>query len=460
QTANPVITKPKAGDTSVSGTAEPGAKVVVELPDGTTKETTADADGNWKVVFAKPLAEGDTVGATATKQGKDPSNKVITTVGSAQLGQTTNPRITKPKAGDTSVSGTAEPGAKVVVELSDGTTKETTADADGNWKVVFAKPLEEGQEVGATATKDGKDPSNKVITTVGPAPEAEQTANPTINKPVAGDTSVSGTAEPGAKVVVTLPDGTTKETTADADGNWKVSIDKPLEEGDTVGVTATTADKDPSDKVTITVGPKDPIQTVDPTQPQQKDPTQPEATDPLQTQPTEPSAPDKVIPVGSDIDSPIPENYIRMYFDPMDVGWLQYNPTFDTGITIAFDVLKDITWSDALTNGLMVPTATHVDPAYTFDKWSLAMSGGTVINNTTHRYYYFTASYKPVEPVAKVTTTPTVTTTPAGTATPAKDGISPVVRTGESGSPLMIAIAFILLGAILVITRRKVKYDK
>ena len=462
QTANPVITKPKVGDTSVSGTAEPGAKVVVELPDGTTKETTADADGNWKVVFAKPLAEGDTVGATATKQGKDPSNKVITTVGSAPLGQTTNPRIIKPKAGDTSVSGTAEPGATVVVTLPDGTTKEITADANGNWKVVFAKPLEEGQEVGVTATKEGKDSSNKVITTVGPADPApvEQTANPTINKPVAGDTSVSGTAEPGAKVVVELPDGTTKETIADADGKWTVASNQPLAEGQVIVVTATTDGKAPSDKVITTVGPKDPTQTVDPTDPTQTDhtdPTQPKPTDPTQPEPKDPGTLGKVIPVGSDIDSPIPENYIRLYFDPTGNGWLKYNPTFDTGTVIAFDALKNITWADALANGLIVPTATHNDPALTFDKWSLTMSGDTVINNTTHRYYYFVASYKPVKPTTKVTTTPAGTT---DLTTPTKDGISPVVRTGESTSYIMIAIVFILLGAILMITRRKVKQDK
>ena len=459
QTANPVITKPKAGDTSVSGTAEPGATVVVTLPDGTTRKTVADADGNWKVVFAKPLEEGQKVGAIVTANNKDPSNTVITTVGSAQLGQTTNPRITKPKAGDTSVSGTAEPGATVVVTLPDGTTKEITADANGNWKVVFAKPLEEGQEVGVIATKEGKDSSNKVITTVGPADPApvEQTANPTINKPVAGDTSVSGTAEPGAKVVVELPDGTTKETIADADGKWTVASNQPLAEGQVIVVTATTDGKAPSDKVITTVGPKDPTQTVDPTDPTQTDhtdPTQPKPTDPTQPEPKDPGTLGKVIPVGSDIDSPIPENYIRLYFDPTGNGWLKYNPTFDTGTVIAFDALKNITWADALANGLIVPTATHNDPALTFDKWSLTMSEDTVIDNTTYRYYYFVAAYKPVESTEK-------DTTPAGTTVPAKDGTNPpVVKTGESTMSVIAMLILISLGVVLIIVRRKIRQDR
>ena len=370
---------------------------------------------------------------------------MITTVGPAPapVEQTANPVITKPKADDTSVSGTAEPGATVTVTLPDGTTRKTVADADGNWKVVFAEPLEVGQEVGVTATANNKEPSNKVVTTVGPAP-VKQTANPIIIKPKAGDTIIKGTAEPGAKVVVELPDGTTKETQADADGNWSVTTNKSLAEDQKVSVTATTDGKDPSNKVVTTVKPKTPSET--------EDPTEQESTDSTQlgvTQPTDLGTLDKVIPVGSDINSPIPKNYIRVYFDPMDVGWLKYNPTFDTGTAIAFDVLKNITWADALANGLMVPTATHVDPSYTFDKWSLAMTKDTVINNTTHRYYYFIASYKPVEPMAKVGTTPASTT-------PTKHDTNPVVRTGESTMGVIVMIILILLGAVFVIVRRKI----
>jgi Rib/alpha/Esp surface antigen-like repeat protein len=188
------------------------------------------------------------------------------------------------------------------------------------------------------------------------------------------------------------------------------------------------------------------------TEPAETEPTEPEPTEP---EPTETSALVKVIPVGADIDSPIPDNYIRVYFDPTGAGWLKYNPTFDTGTVIAFDALKDITWADALANGLIVPTATHVDPSYTFDKWSLEMSGDTVINNTAERYYYFVASYKPAETTVKVTTTPADTTIP-----PAQGATNPVVQTGESSMGTIFMTVLILLGVMLVITRRKLKQDK
>ncbi|HFU4006957.1 TPA: Ig-like domain-containing protein, partial [Streptococcus suis] len=51
------------------------------------------------------------------------------------------------------------------------------------------------------------------------APEA-----PVVNAPKAGDTTVTGTAEPGATVTVTFPDGSTATTTADENGNYTVDV--------------------------------------------------------------------------------------------------------------------------------------------------------------------------------------------------------------------------------------------
>ena len=86
-----------------------------------------------------------------------------------------------------------------------------------------------------------------------------QTPAPTITQPKAGDTTVSGTAEPGATVKVTLPDGTEKETKADDKGNW--SVDTPaLEKDQTVKAVAQEDGKDQSDEATKTVAEADPTE--------------------------------------------------------------------------------------------------------------------------------------------------------------------------------------------------------
>lgn len=168
----------------------------------------------------------------------------------------------------------------------------------------------------------------------------------------------------------------------------------------------------------------------------------------------------KVVPRDAAIDSQIPKNYVRVYFDPTDDGWLQYNPTFDPDTTIAFDVWKGLTWMEAVANGMIVPTATHVDSAYTFDKWiwHQTLSGTTVLNNETHRYYYMVASYKPVE--EKPTTPTTDPVPPAPTDPKPSEPTDSVVITGESPAGLILATVFILLGAALVIAKRKTKHVK
>ncbi len=50
----------------------------------------------------------------------------------------------------------------------------------------------------------------------------KQTSGPVIEK--AGDTAVTGTAEAGSTVEVTLPDGTKATATADQDGNFSVPV--------------------------------------------------------------------------------------------------------------------------------------------------------------------------------------------------------------------------------------------
>ena len=179
QTPAPTITQPKAGDTTVSGTAEPGATVKVTLPDGTVKETKADDQGNWSV-DTPALEKDQTVKAVAQEDGKDQSDEATKTVAEADPTEATaKPEITAPKAGDTEIKGKADPNAKVEVELPDGTKVETTADGEGNWtvKVPEGKEPKENDVVKAVATVDGKNPSEEATATTG---KADEDGNKTI----------------------------------------------------------------------------------------------------------------------------------------------------------------------------------------------------------------------------------------------------------------------------------------
>ena len=226
QTTAPKITQPKAGDKKITGTAEPGAKVEVELPDGTKVETTADGEGNWtaEVPKGKEPKEGETVKAVATVDGKTPSDEATATTGKADPTEATaKPEITAPKAGDTEIKGKAEPNAKVEVELPDGTKVETTADGEGNWtaKVPEGKEPKEGETVKATATVDGKNPSDEATATVGKADDKGTKVGGDV-KPVKPTDDKQDTG-----IKVENPDDDTKVTAKDEDGkDVPVEIDE------------------------------------------------------------------------------------------------------------------------------------------------------------------------------------------------------------------------------------------
>jgi len=78
----PTIDPVTRGDEKIHGTGEPGAKIEVELQDGTKLDTVVDNDGNW-VVDVPPGKEpntGDEIKAIQTETGKDPSDPEKVTV--------------------------------------------------------------------------------------------------------------------------------------------------------------------------------------------------------------------------------------------------------------------------------------------------------------------------------------------------------------------------------------------
>ena len=258
QTAKPTVDKVTEGDKEVSGKTEPKAKVTVTLPDGTKVETTADEDGK----FTAPLPEGKTVPAegtvetTATAPNKKPSTPTKTPI--TKQGVTTAPKVDPVKEGDKVITGTAEPGAKVSVKVP-GVEKpiEVTADEDGK----FTAPLPDGKTVPAegtvetTATAPNKKASDTVET---PITKQGVTTAPEVNPVKEGDDSISGKAEPGATVTVTLPDGTTVTGKAGDDGKFTIPVDKSkLKDGDKITVVAEKEGQKPSEPTTVTVGQKD-----------------------------------------------------------------------------------------------------------------------------------------------------------------------------------------------------------
>ena len=232
--ASPKVNPVTAGATAVTGTAEAGSTVEVTLPDGTKATATADKDGNYSVPVSA-LKEGDTVSVTATDAAGNKSGATSATVPDTTAPAA--PKVNPVTAGATAVTGTAEAGSTVEVTLPDGTKKSATADKDGNYSVPVSG-LEEGQTVSVTAKDASNNTSTPTTATVAKADDKTAPDAPVVNPVKAGDTAVTGTAEAGSTVEVTLPNGSKVSAKADKDGNYSVPV-SGLKEGDKVSVTAT-----------------------------------------------------------------------------------------------------------------------------------------------------------------------------------------------------------------------------
>ncbi|WP_375195977.1 Ig-like domain-containing protein [Sphingobium sp.] len=247
------VVAPSNGRT-ISGTAEAGATIRIDLNgdgsvDGTT---TADAGGHWTYSPAAPIANGTAVTVTAVDPAGNvsPQTRIVTDAVAPAA------PVIDPSNG-TVLNGTAEAGATVAIDLDgDGVADGTvTAGADGRWSYTPAAPLADGAMVTVTAADAAgnvSDPASLTIDLSAPAipfigaisddAGAVQGIVPSGGSTDDRQPLLTGYAEAGARI--TLFDGgmVVATVTADASGAWSFTPVDPLAEGNhSFTVTATDA---------------------------------------------------------------------------------------------------------------------------------------------------------------------------------------------------------------------------
>ncbi|EGO5074421.1 autolysin modifier protein, partial [Enterococcus faecalis] len=173
--------------TSVSGKAEPNAKI--ELKNGNTviATGTVGSDGFYSLTIPKQSV-GAVIKAVVSKDGL--TSEATTTVIRGELAETT---ISAIDTTTTSVSGKAEPNAKI--ELKNGNTviATGTVGSDGKYSLTISKQPT-GSAIIAVVTLDGKTSQASTVVTRAELAETIISAIDTTT------TSVSGKAEPNAKI--------------------------------------------------------------------------------------------------------------------------------------------------------------------------------------------------------------------------------------------------------------------
>ncbi|MDR0283554.1 MAG: Ig-like domain-containing protein, partial [Propionibacteriaceae bacterium] len=256
--AVPTVTGPTTGEEidtlepTVAGKGEPGAAVTVTDKAGNVLcTTTVAADGSWSCTVGRPLPNGtdeldvrqtDAAGNTSGPAVVDP---VVDTVAPAA------PVVVSPQDGPTkdsapTITGQGEPAATVTVADGHGNVLcQATVAADGSWSCTVTTALPDGTDK-LTVTQTDQAGNESAPTMARPVVDTVPPAQPVVTE--ADAVVVSGTAEPGATVLVTWPDGTTVTADVDDAGNWSVPTPGTMMSGD-VQVVAVDAAGNPSQPV-------------------------------------------------------------------------------------------------------------------------------------------------------------------------------------------------------------------
>ena len=239
----PIVTSPSDladGTGPITGTAEPGSTVIIRDEDGTELgRGEADEDGNWTVELDQPLAEGDHKLEVIAEDKVGNVSKPTETTVDVDTEAPNKPMVTSPSDladGTGPITGTAEPGATVIVRDEDGTELgRGTANDDGDFEIVLDEPLSEGEHTLEVVAEDKvgnvSDPTEVTVDIDTEAPD-----KPIVTSPADladGTGPITGTAEPGSTIIIRDENG--KEIgrdTANDDGDWVVELDQPLSDGE------------------------------------------------------------------------------------------------------------------------------------------------------------------------------------------------------------------------------------
>ena len=291
----PVLQNPADGtatnDTTpaFTGIAAPGASVDILLDGNPIGTTTANGTGAFTFTPGAPLSPGDyEASARATLNGvtSGVSNVNDFTIDvAAPAAPTLNRPAEGEVTGDTTptFTGRAEPGAEVEVFVDGTSIGTTTANGNGDFSFTPTAALAAGPHeafVGATdAAGNDSPPSN----TNGFVIDTDDPDAPVITSPADGSSTtdptfrVTGTAEPGSRVIILVDGEPVGSTVADENGEFAFTLPDGVSPGEheiagiavdeagnrsdaspevTVAVLAARADAGPSDQLADTGGPQ------------------------------------------------------------------------------------------------------------------------------------------------------------------------------------------------------------
>ncbi|MEX7694462.1 Ig-like domain-containing protein, partial [Enterobacter hormaechei] len=222
--------------TQITGTAEPGSKIVINNNAGVQIGTaTADSNGNYVADLNPAQVNGEIISVVASDAAGNQSSPAL--VNAADITAPAAPGNLVVAEDGASVSGTAEPNSTIIIKAPDGTIiGQATAGPDGTFTIPISPAQTNGEALAVTAT-DGS--GNTSPSGFADAPDSTPPLAPENVVISADGTTVTGTAEPGSTVTIRENGVKVGEAVADDQGNFSVDLIPPKANGEALTADAT-----------------------------------------------------------------------------------------------------------------------------------------------------------------------------------------------------------------------------
>ncbi|WP_062792070.1 Ig-like domain-containing protein [Sphingobium chlorophenolicum] len=357
-----------AAGTTLTGAAEAGATVRIDVNgDGTPDySATADANGRFSVTLNPPLVNDENVSVTVRDAAGNTSPPASVHAPDLTPPQPATGVTVSPDG--TSVTGQAEPGATVSVDTDGDGIPDASATAgdNGNFTVPLSPPLIDSETVSVVVTDPGGNHSTPV-TAVAP----DLTAPPAPLLDLSNGAQISGTAEPGSTVTISTGGVALGQTTADGAGDWTFTPTSPLPDGTVVTATATDAAGNTGPQASTTVDALPPALTID----------SGTVASGGSTNDTTPTISGSGAPANGTVT--ILDNGVAVGTATADGAgaWTFTSPTLTDGTTHAFTAQATDAAGNTGTSGAYTISIDTTSPAITIDTGTVASGGST--NDTT-----------------------------------------------------------------------------
>ncbi|MHC8407041.1 BapA/Bap/LapF family large adhesin [Pseudomonas sp. TMB3-21] len=237
-----------AGGSFVSGSGEPGARVLVSNAAGTIIGTgTVAADGSFSVTLEQPQLNGEALSVVQRDAAGNPSPAVPVTA--PDITAPALPAVTALSPDGLTLTGTGEAGATVRVTSAAGTLLgSATVAADGTFSVALGTAQLNGQVLSVNQTDTASNTSATLPYQVADVTDPLPVANLTVSQ---NGLTVTGTGEAGAMVMVRDGADLLGTATVAADGSFSVTLSAAQLEGRTLSVVQADAANNLSEPILV-----------------------------------------------------------------------------------------------------------------------------------------------------------------------------------------------------------------